>query len=288
MGSIPAPSSCSRRRISAWLRSRPATNSPSNKIAAASATTSTVIGHPLAADAISGHRGRSRAPPRYAGGALIRRRVVPQGGGPAHPRPDPIRGHATHHPADNRPAAGDMSVALPVTEHVPTHPALVTRPAGRMRPAAPAAARTEPGPAAPTPARRVAVDVVAGAGATARAAVVRAVSPPPTADKRPGRTAVVPAVDGAAERAITARRCVVRPADHRGRGALAEQEPLRVDGYGGRSHRRTHQETAPARLPREHRHDPVDQPSTHPAPDSDRRDVGPMAADTFARSVNVR
>ncbi len=174
--------------------------------------------------------------------------------------------------AHDRPDAGEVLVALAVTELGAAGVAFVARARCTVTVARDAAGRTQTAAAAPArAARRVAVDVVARAGVTER----RVVGLPPAGRHRTARARVAAAVDGAAERgpARSARR--VGPAQRRVRGAGTQEVAQRVHDQRGGEDRDPHEEAAarhrPHGAPRQSRDRAIAQ-----APAGHERGVGPQ------------
>src|SRR3954452_4070022 len=262
--SSPGPS---RRRISAWLRSSPATSSTSS----ASSTVSTATSTSIRSDP-AGARQLLDGGLLEAAGLVTAHGVVDLQRPVAVERRDRRGVLARDHAAGHLGRAPHLRVALPVAEVVAVDATLA---AGVARAVAPAR-EVRTGLA-------VAVHVVAHVllRAEALASVRRAL--PPTGRVRVRRTGVLAVAQLAAERRVAVRaqaaRAVARPDDGPGRGRV-QQVAQRPDRQRGAHECRAREQAAPRRAPPERRAGALPEPLGH--------DAGPLLYDCHARGNTVK
>src|SRR5437764_2328317 len=240
----------SRRRISAWLRSNPATSSTSRASSTVSQATRTVMPSrsALARDLLHERAGQA-APVVRARGVVDRHAAVAV---------EPIdRGRvlAHHHPAADWGDAADLCIALPVAKNVAVHAAL---PAVAIRAPAVRACTRE----------MVAVHVVAHAlGGAQPASAVRGAHPP-TADVGVGGADVLAVVDLAAKGriAVVAQAAATRSGADCGPGAYGPRQVANRRNHQCRANDSRAHEQPPARsLPLQQRASCVHEPIGHRA-----------------------
>src|SRR4051812_18364659 len=269
--SLPSPVSVpggpSRRRISAWLRSNPATSSTSSASRTVSTATSTSIRlHPAGARQLLHRRVLETARLVAAHGVVDLVRAV------AVERRDRRGVLARDDPARDLRRARDLRVALPVAEVVAVDAPLAAIVARAVAAAGKVLARLA-----------VAIDVVAHVllRAEALAAVRRALPPAGRVGVR--RARVLPVVDLAAEGGVAvgaqAARAAARP-DHPPRRGRLQQVAQRPDRERRSHERSAREQPAPRGTPLERRAGALHEPLGH--------DAGPLLYDCHACGNTVK